>query len=235
MRRAGTPQAPSVRRLPERVVPTELPDTCDGLPTLGVWDETLAPIGFEPAGVFVVAGPPQSGKTNAVAALLTALQRHNPSTSAVLLGTKRSPLQARHAWRDAALTADEIDVLAADLAERIADDDPSTAGLVVVIESVGELLNGPADTSVQDLVKACRANDRFVIAEGETSTLGSSWPLLQAVRASRYGIALQPEQMDGDLLFKVNFPRATRADFPQGRGLYVRSGRVARVQLPLMG
>jgi DNA segregation ATPase FtsK/SpoIIIE, S-DNA-T family len=235
MRRAGMPQAPSVRRLPERVLPTELPDTCDGLPTLGVWDETLAPIGFEPAGVFVVAGPPQSGKTNAVAALLTALRRHDPSTSAVLLGTKRSPLQSRYAWRDAALTADEIDVLAADLAERIADDDPSTAGLVVVIESVGELLNGPADTSVQDLVKACRANDRFVIAEGETSTLGSSWPLLQAVRASRYGIALQPEQMDGDLLFKVNFPRATRADFPQGRGLYVRSGRIARVQLPLVG
>ena len=101
----------------------------------------------------------------------------------------------------------------------------------LVIEGVGELLNTDADLPTQDLLKACRASDQFVIAEGETSTLTGSWPLLQAVKVSRTGIALQPDQMDGDALFKTPFPRVARADFPQGRGLLATGGSARRVQV----
>jgi len=57
--------------------------------------------------------------------------------------------------------------------------------------------------------------------------------LLQAIKSSRAGIVLQPDQMDGDSLFKTPFPRTTRPEFPVGRGLMVQGGRVAKVQVAL--
>ena len=117
--------------------------------------------------------------------------------------------------------------------DEIGDQEIFLACLARRIESVGELLNSAADLAVQDLLKACRAQDRFVIAEGETSSLAGSWPLLQAVKASRYGIALQPEQIDGDSLYRTSFGRLNKAEFPPGRGLYVASGKTYRVQVAL--
>jgi S-DNA-T family DNA segregation ATPase FtsK/SpoIIIE len=234
MERAGMVPVPRIASLSERVLPVAMPLELGGQPLLGVWDETLAPIAFEALGVFMVTGPPQSGKSNTVAWMVESLRRCNPASTFVLFGTRRSMLLSAADWAHRALTADEMETLATDLAERVSADDPTTASLVVVVESIGDLLNGPADMPLQDLFKACRAMDRFVIAEGETTSIGSSWPLLQAIKASRYGIAMQPEQMDGEGLFKTPFPRITRAEFPQGRGLYVRSGRAARVQVPLV-
>lgn len=234
MERAGVQRVPRIASLSDRIVPAEMPDQAGGLPVLGVWDETLEPIAFEPAGVFLVTGPPQSGKSNTVAWMVDSLRRHDPTRSFALFGTRRSLLKGAASWKHMALTPDEMDAVATDLADRIGADDPSTASLVIVIESIGDLLNGPADMPLQDLIKACRAMDRFVVVEGETSSVGSSWPLLQAAKAGRYGIAMQPEQLDGDSLFKTGFPRISRAEFPQGRGMYVRSGRVARVQVPLV-
>jgi S-DNA-T family DNA segregation ATPase FtsK/SpoIIIE len=225
---------PRIASLPELVDPTSLPVEIEGRPVLGIWDETLQPVGFDPTGVFLVAGAPQSGKSNTVAWLVRSLLRCQPTHRFALFGTRRSTLVGAVDWDHRALTPDDMEDLATELTQLVTDDDPSTQGLVVVIESIGELLNGPADLPLQDLVKACRTMDRFVIAEGETSTIGSSWPLLQAVKSNRYGIAMQPEQIDGDNIFKTAFPRMNRAEYPQGRGLFVRSGRLARVQVPLV-
>ena len=102
-----------------------------------------------------------------------------------------------------------------------------------VVEAVGDLLKSMAVVAVREMVKACRAQERFVLAEGETSSLAGSWPLLQDVKSGRYGIALQPEQADGDSLYKTSFGRLNKAEFPPGRGLFVRSGRTYRVQVAL--
>ncbi len=233
MERAGVNRVDRIERLPERVAASTLPSVVDGKPLLGVWDETLGPIGFEPVGTFLVAGPPQSGKTTTVAAMVAAILRQKPSTPFALFGSKRSPLGAAIEWHHRATTPDEMEILAESLTKLVADEDPSVAGLVVVIESISDLLNGSADMPLQGLLKACRALDHFVIAESESGTLGSSWPLLQAAKASRTGIALQPEQLDGDSIFKTAFPRVQRAEFPPGRGFYVRAGKAARVQVAL--
>ena len=43
------------------------------------WPTTRSgPIGFEPVGTFAVTGPPQSGKTNAMRALIDAMRRFDP-------------------------------------------------------------------------------------------------------------------------------------------------------------
>ena len=52
-----------------------------------------------------------------------------------------------------------------------------------------------------------------------------------AVKSSRHRIILQPDKLDGEVVFQTPSPRAKRADFPVGRGLYVRQGRTVRVQV----
>ena len=73
------------------------------------------------------------------------------------------------------------------------------------------------------MIKKLLAAGHLVVGEGKTSALGSSYPLLVAMRGGRSGIALQPDQLDGNLL-RVQFPRLRRADFPPGRSLFVSRG-----------
>jgi S-DNA-T family DNA segregation ATPase FtsK/SpoIIIE len=40
--------------------------------------------------------------------------------------------------------------------------------------------------------------------------------------------------MDGDSLFKTQFARMNRAEFPEGRGMFVRNGKAIRVQVALL-
>jgi S-DNA-T family DNA segregation ATPase FtsK/SpoIIIE len=59
----------------------------------------------------------------------------------------------------------------------------------------------------------------------------SNWGVVQVLKSDRTGIALQPDQNDGDLIFNTDFPRVTRVDFPPGRGFYVKSAKAYRVQV----
>ncbi len=228
MQRAGVVAAPPIESLGERIALSDLPTLVDDRPTLGVWDESLSPIGFDTTGVFLVTGPPQSGRSTTVATMIRSIASTRPATSFVLFGAVRSPLSTVVAWSASAFGATEIERLAAELT---ADELPDRA--VVVIESIGDLLNSDADLSLQDFMRACRSVGVFVIAEGETSSVTGSWPLLQAVKASRSGIVLQPDQMDGETLFKTPFPRTTRAEFPVGRGLMAYAGAVRKIQVAL--
>lgn len=231
MRRAGIEPAPAIERLPDLITSSALPDAVDGKPTIGVWDETLAPIGFSPTGTFLVSGPPLSGKTTTVATMVRSLARARPGVQLAYLGQRRSPLVSVASWHASATGPTDIATLAVDLEAKVAESEPGS--WVVVVEGVGDLLNTECDVAVQDLLKVCRATDQFVIAEGETSTVTGSWPLLQAVKVSRAGIVMQPDQMDGDTLLKTSFPRLARADFPPGRGLLVGGGKAFRVQVAL--
>ncbi len=144
------------------------------------------------------------------------------------MGNKRSAL-ARLSWDHVAFDADEAAHLAEALTVEWSASDPGPT--MVVIDGVADLLNSDADYPMQDLLRVCRSIDSVVVAEGEVSDLAGSWPLLQQLKASRRGIALQPDQSDGDSLFRVSFPRLARADYPVGRGMYVHSGRFERVQV----
>ncbi len=231
MERHEVSSAPPIHSLADRIAWSDLPPVVDGRPVLGVWDETLMPIGFEATGTFVVAGAPQSGRTTTVATLVRSLRAMRSDAEFVLFGQRRSPLRQLDGWSITAVSPIEIEAAAKELIDRVAV--PGGHEIVVVIEAIGELLNTEADIPAQDLLKLCRANEAFVIAEGETSSLTGSWPLLSAVKSSRSGIVLQPDQIDGDALFKTSFSRTTRAEYPPGRGLLVHRGRTYRVQVAL--
>ena len=105
----------------------------------------------------------------------------------------------------------------------------------VFIENVGEFATFTIDPAIADtvteLVRACLDEDGFVAGEGETSTLGSRSGPLELLKRSRYGLALTPDQGDGDRVITTEFPlKLSRADFPPGRALFVHSR-----QTPVVG
>ncbi len=226
--RAGVGPTPPIERLPSEIDATMLPATVDGRPVIGVWDETLKPIGLPQSATFLVSGPPGSGRTTALETIARAVRGDRPDARLVLLAQPGSVLLDALDWDRRAVGPTEIAASAEWLIDEIvADDTP----WFLFVEGIGDLLNTEADMPLQALLKHCRSNRHHVVAEGETTTLAGSWPLLQMAKFSRCGLALQPDAVDGDSLFKTSFPRLARADFPPGRGLLVRSGEALRIQV----
>jgi len=233
MEKAGVAPAPPILRLADEIRIEQLPAQVDGHPALGIESDELVPIAFEPVGSFLVCGPPGSGRTTALAALEQALRRWNPKVRALYIGNARSPLSGLDVWEASAVAPEEAAELARTLladSKALGDEDRPTA---LFVEGLPDFVNSVADLPLQDLIKRALDHGALVVGEGETTSLAGSYPLQQLVKSHRCGIALQPDQADGMALFKTNFPRASRADFPQGRGFYVSKGRAQIVQLPL--
>jgi S-DNA-T family DNA segregation ATPase FtsK/SpoIIIE len=233
MRRQQVPDAPLVEQLPEIVRLSDLPVTADGRPAIGVADDTLSPVGFKPEGVFLISGPPASGRTTAAAAAIIALDRAAPGVAPVFFGGKRSPLASLGIWQQTATGPAEVAEAAAKIDQAAASGGEGSRRYAVVIEAVNEYLSTPADAPLAAMIKTLTRLGHVVIAEAETSTLGGVWPLLAAVKSARTGLALQPEQGDGTLVYKTDFPRSRRADYPPGRGLLVEGGRVRLLQVAI--
>ena len=231
MRRQQVPDAPRVGELPTLVTLSELPPTAEGRPAIGIADDTLAPVGFRPEGVFLISGPPASGRTSAVATAVIALDRAAPGAVSVFFGGKRSPLIGLGIWQQVCTDPADVAETAAKLEQAARADGGQR--FAVVIESVTDFLSTPADMPLVSMIKTLAGAGHAVIAEAETSALGQAWPLLNAVKSARSGLALQPEAADGPLVYKTEFPKARRGEFPPGRGLLVESGHVRLVQMAM--
>jgi S-DNA-T family DNA segregation ATPase FtsK/SpoIIIE len=233
MRRQQVADAPRVEQLPEIVRLSDLPPAAGGLPAIGVADDTLGPVGFRPEGAFLISGPPSSGRSTAAATAIIALDRAAPGVALVLFGSKRSPLASLGIWQQTATSPAEVAEAAAKLEQAAAAGGEGGQRYAVMIEAVNEYLSTPADLPLTAMIKTFTRLGHVVIAEGETSVIGGAWPLLAAVKSARTGLALQPEQGDGQLVYKTDFPRGRRADYPQGRGLLVEGGRVRLLQVAI--
>ena len=230
MERAAILSAPPIECLSDRIPADELPIEIDGRPVLGMESDELTPIPFSPSGSFLISGPPGSGRTTALDSLANALRRWNPDLAMVYIGNERSPLPGLDVWAATATTAEQ----AAELAQAaVGDSGPFGEDFALFIEGVADFINTVADLPLQELVKKRLDAGGLVIGEGDTTAVTGSYSLQQPIRSHRTGIALQPDQSDGLGLFKTNFPRANRAEFPPGRGFYVTKGVVRVVQLPL--
>ena len=149
----------------------------------------------------------------------------------MLFGAKRSLLASLGIWRQAAADPAEVAEAAAQLDQAAGQRGEAGQRYAVVIEAVNEFLSTPADAPLTAMIKTLTRLGHVVIAEGDPSTLGGGWPLLAAVKAARTGLALQPEQGDGQQVYKTDFPRGRRGDYPHGRGLLVEGGRVRLLQV----
>lgn len=232
--RTGRRPAEPIGSLATEFPPSVLPPAVDGKPVLGIAEDTLAPIPFDASGAFLLAGPPASGRTNALAWLVRSVDAAVPAVTRYYFGSSRSPVGRMPGWEATAVTVEDAAALAKEITAQVADA-ATTGRIVVAIEQLADFLSSTADAPLVELIKTIKRSDHLVIADSETGTWGSSWPLLAEVKAARTGFLLQPESIEGDTILKTSLPRVSRAEFPPGRGYLIARGKATRVQLPLVG
>ncbi|MET4780458.1 FtsK/SpoIIIE domain-containing protein [Glaciihabitans sp. UYNi722] len=233
LRAAGARDVAAVGSLPTELTPQELPDSINGMPVIGMSDDVLGPRGFEPLGTFVVTGPPRSGKTNALRAVVSSMQRFDPEVKMFHFGGRRAQLRNYVKWTASATTVDDARALAKGLVELVPDE--SIPGkILIVVEGVTDFADSDAERPLKELFQAINRSEHFLIGDGDIAALGSGYGFIGDFKAGRRGIALKPETYDGDSLFKVPFPRVQRHEFPEGRGIFVENGQFVTVQLPLV-
>ncbi|SFC85325.1 DNA segregation ATPase FtsK/SpoIIIE, S-DNA-T family [Nocardioides terrae] len=220
-----------IESLGTEIPQSSMPDRVGALPVLGVGDETMQPIGFEPSGAMLIGGGPQSGRSNALKVLARSVRRWDPDVFAVYFGNRRSVLPQAIEWDKALTDPTEIADYARELAKIVATS--TSDRYLVVVESLPDFASPPTDMALVELIKAIKRSDHLLIAEAETSSWSSAFPIFTEIKNARRGLLLQPDPAEGDVIMRTTFPRALRSEFPPGRGNWVAGGKVHRVQLPL--
>lgn len=233
LRASGAREVAEIGALPTRLSVRDLPDRLGEFPVLGVAEDTLAARDFDPAGTFVVAGPPSSGKTNALKAIVTSMRRLDPQIKLFHFGGRRAQLKDYVEWTRSAVTPEDAKELAKEIAE-IAADETLGVRLLIVVEDVPQFADSPAEREMKALFQAINRSDHLLIGDADVIQVTSGFGFIADFKAGRKGIILRPDAFDGDAVFKVPFPKVKRTDFPEGRGIFVQAGRQVTVQLPLV-
>ena len=229
MAKAGVAPAHRIGRTPERVAFTQLPERIAERPVIGLRVEDLSPLPFKPHGPFLVSGAPGSGRTSALRALATAVQRWDPRSRLFLFATRASALADLTLWTEKATTADDATELARKLTAQGAAD-LADGPVALFVESFTDFPGMPTDPLTQ-LARACVDARGLLVAETESSATGNS-ALSQLDKSARTGLALAPLPTDGFNLFRTQFSsRINPADFPPGRALFVAGGKTTAVQI----
>ncbi|MFP5251426.1 MAG: FtsK/SpoIIIE domain-containing protein [Actinomycetes bacterium] len=233
LREQGAPDVEEIGALPTRLSLEQLPDRVDDLPVLGVAEDTLAPRDFDPVGTFIVAGPPGSGKTNAMRALVVAMERFDPDVRLFHFAGRRSALEGFRPWVRSVTKPDAAKELATELAE-IVGDESIPGRIMIVVENVPQFADSDAERALKALFQAVNRSDHLLIGDADITQVTGGYGFIGDFKAGRKGIVLKPDAYDGDSVFKVPFPKVKRGDFPEGRGIFVQQGRAVTVQLPLV-
>jgi S-DNA-T family DNA segregation ATPase FtsK/SpoIIIE len=200
---------------------------------LGVGAATLSALPFEPRGSFVVTGPSGSGRTTSLASLARSLHRWDPEMLLYLVTPRRSSeLGSLPEWAEVAAGSEAIVALATRLRGELLEGG-LPASLAILVERVDDLPGTVAELPLSALVKAALDLECFVVAEGEAIFFSSSFGLPGLLKTSRSGLALQPDGVEGQSIFRTGFPAFNRADQPEGRGFLVQRGRPEMLQVGL--
>jgi S-DNA-T family DNA segregation ATPase FtsK/SpoIIIE len=231
MRRAGIAPAPRIEALPERVELSRLRPVVDHRPVVGVADEDLSEITFEPRGAFMVTGPAGSGRTTAVRTIAAGLKALPTGMRLVRFSARRTPLTGLALWDVEASDPDTVKELAAQLRGTVEAGGLGEGRVAVVLDGIADFTGSGAENDLDALVRACVRAGQFVIGENESTTWSQAYTLAQPFKAGRRGLLLQPGEMDGDSLLGTPLGRIRLADLPPGRGYLVASGRAAKLQV----
>lgn len=227
----GMSRPAGVAKLADDIDLAAMPPAPAGTIVLGVADDDLQPVFLETSGTLMLTGPPSSGRSTGLASIARSVTKGRAGVHAFYFGNAKSRLRSLIEWEGASTTVESAVELVARVKELAAQPATDQSRVVVIIEGISEFLSTPADAPLIDMIKLLKRGDHFVVGESETSTWSSSWPLLQEFKSARRGFALQPDQPEGDLLFRTSFPRVKRSEFPIGRGYLVQAGKVRRLQL----
>jgi DNA segregation ATPase FtsK/SpoIIIE, S-DNA-T family len=196
---------------------------------VGAGGDELGPqgidIGADGPGV-VVAGPPRSGRSTALLAMVSSLLRSGTKVLAVT--PRRSPLRSLEG------TPGVLGVLGADLTP---DDVTSlVAGVdryVVVVDDAELLSDNPVSFTLEEIIVSGRDAEHGLLLAGTTDDMSRIYSgFVRTALKSRCGLFVAlAGPGDGDL-FGIRLPRGAGPG-PLGRGLLVRPGSTAPVQVAL--
>lgn len=226
---AARDHAPEVGSLPSEYSIGELPSDVDELPVAGLSDVALGPHGFDPSGMILIAGGPESGRSTALLSLAQAMRRWRRDSLLYYLGARKSPLREWSGWNGA-----EQDAALFDGLDQVIDK-AAAKGIPVglFLEFAPDFSDTPSEMALLKWMKRARMGDFLVVAEGETNDFTGFSSVKAELKNARRGIVLQPETADGDTIMKTSFPRVAKTEFGPGRGLWVASGKSCRMQIPL--
>ena len=209
------PQA--VRVLPDVVPLASIARSDEGF-TIGLRDADLGPavLRLEPAG-FLVTGPPRSGKTTALAALVAGAP---PTvTGVVVVAASASSLTQEQSGRRVAVGPhDGANLLQHTIAGGAHD-------LLVVVDDLEEFSHTEVEDALAELLRAgSERNIRVAVSSDADACRRAFDGPLKDIRAARSGLLLQPDgPVDGEIL-GVRLPNVDTTAWPPGRGYLALRG-----------
>src|SRR5699024_6590396 len=170
MRRAGVPEAPEIKRLPERVEFSSLRPTVGRLPVLGLADETLAELSYEPRGAFMVTGPMGSGRTTAMLTIATGLKAMDEPMRLVRVSSRRTALTGLPIWDVEASDPETVRELAGQLRQTIESGTVGEGKLALFIDGVADFTGSGVENDLDKLIRASTREGQFVVGENESAS-----------------------------------------------------------------
>ena len=201
--------------------------------TVGAGGDHLAPVDVDIAefgSTLLISGPPRSGRSTALAAVVGSLAgRMTRHYSLLLCCPRRSPLTDLEGL-DGVVAVLHGASLGAELERALGD---RSGPVAVVVDDAEVLADGAAADVLERLTHTVRDDGNLVIAAGTTDDLAMQryrgW--LAGMRRSRCGLLLNPlSHVDGEV-FEVRLPRSTGGGWPPGRALLVERGSTTTVQI----
>jgi S-DNA-T family DNA segregation ATPase FtsK/SpoIIIE len=196
---------------------------------IGSGGDELGPQGIDIAaegpGV-VVAGPPRSGRSTALLTMTASLL--SAGTPVLVITPRRSPLRALRGQPGV------LDVLGSDVdADQVQGALAGQDRYVVVVDDAELLADSLVSPALEEILISGRDAEHGMILAGSTGDLGRIYSgFVPIALKSRCGLFVALEGPgDGDL-FSIRLPRGAGPG-SLGRGLLVRPGTVAPVQIAL--
>jgi S-DNA-T family DNA segregation ATPase FtsK/SpoIIIE len=195
----------------------------------GAGGDELSPQGLdlgEEGPGLVVAGPPRSGKSTTLVTMARSLLR--AQTPILVITPRRSPLRALDG------TPGVLAVLGSDFTVEELRERLNPLDRYVVLVDDAEMLFGLDHADILErVILTGRDADHGLILAGATGDLGRCYTgFIPTALKSRCGVLVAIESpSDGDL-FGVRLPR-NAGPGPLGRGLLVRPGTIAPIQLAI--
>jgi S-DNA-T family DNA segregation ATPase FtsK/SpoIIIE len=198
---------------------------------VGVGGDRLLPqqVDFARAGPgFVVAGPPRSGRSNALLVMARTLVRRGCQIVAVT--ARPSPLAGLRGDAGVAAAIDGRSTAPPELQGLL-----TSAGegpLAVLVDDAELLADSPIGEPLTAFLRTARDRSGALILAGTTADLGGFRGFIPEARKARAGVLLCPTSPgDGDVL-GARLPRTALFAGPPGRGVLVIEGALQLVQVP---
>lgn len=219
--------APDVPSMPDDVSLASLPFSVGGLPPIGIAEESMAEIGYETDDPFLLIGPPQARPEQVLLAMMQSYKRWKPVAKIGLLSLRRSSLVGAFAWDAVYCGVDEIKAFNTEVS--VGSGNELGQLTVLAVDGITDLANSDSDFEVQALFKSLIQQGVFLIAVGDSFQISSAYGSAKLFKSSRSGLALMPDQSEGDSVFGTPFPRIPRSDFAHNRGYIVRRGGITKI------